>query len=620
MKKKTIVSIGMFILLVTLLCGCSRNSNREQGEDIIEDISVMEANENETDSFGTSSFSETEEITSDNAYYEGETTELSQMTSIELTRVMGNGINLGNTMEAYGRNVLGTNASVSSYETYWGQPVTTREMIDGMKAAGFDSIRIPVAWTNMMDFENGDYTINEAYLERVKEIIDYAYEADMFVIINDHWDGGWWGMFGSASPETREQAKELYVSMWMQIADYYKDYDEHLIFESGNEELGFRLNDTDVAYDSGALSETECYETTNRINQMFVDTVRAASGYNKTRFLLIAGFGTDINCTVDDRFMMPTDTAENKLLVSVHFYDPSGYCIMDSVDRWGYRAEYEAMNAQLAKMTQFTEAGYGVIIGEYGALPSNWTTKNNALEYTINFLDNCDLYGYAPMLWDTNSGNYDKQMLQIRDEAMREMYLSRSYAAELAMGADYLPMVQARMEGNLANAEAGYELDENVAIAWLMYNSSDWSVTYSVGDRYDPNSKTNGIIATDAVINGSGTYTVGLDFSGINGGAANGTAFSALAIGNGELLYPGYCITIKEIRINGQVYTMTADGYTSSDDGVCTRVNLYNEWVTDVPGNARVPVGASHPSPIIIDPNALGSIRSIEVTFEYGPQ
>lgn len=115
-----------------------------------------------------------------------------QLTAIEVAKLMGNGTNLGNTMEAFGRTTIGTDAAASDYETIWGQPVTTPEMIQGMKDAGFDSIRIPVAWTNTMNFEDGDYTINQAYLDRVEEIVNYALDADMYVIVNDHWDGGWW--------------------------------------------------------------------------------------------------------------------------------------------------------------------------------------------------------------------------------------------------------------------------------------------------------------------------------------------------------------------------------------------------------------------------------------------
>ena len=136
--------------------------------------------------------------------------------AVEMTRLMGNGINLGNTMEACnnGKNG-GFHGDVPSfYETYWGQPVTTPEMLRAMKDCGFDTIRIPVAWmTNATRLSQGDYTISAKYLDRVEEIVNYALDAGMFVIINDHWDGGWWGMFGSDTAETREFAMEAYRGM-----------------------------------------------------------------------------------------------------------------------------------------------------------------------------------------------------------------------------------------------------------------------------------------------------------------------------------------------------------------------------------------------------------------------
>ena len=159
---------------------------------------------------------------------------LKDLNSLEVAELMGNGINLGNTMEAYGRASHGVGKATSLYETAWGQPVTTQEMISGMKAAGFDTLRVPVAWTNAMNYEDGDYTINQAYLDRVGEIIDYAVNAEMFVIVNDHWDGGWWGMFGSAKEETRKKAMTMYTEMWKQIAAAYKNFDSHLVFESAN--------------------------------------------------------------------------------------------------------------------------------------------------------------------------------------------------------------------------------------------------------------------------------------------------------------------------------------------------------------------------------------------------
>lgn len=542
------------------------------------------------------------------------------LTALEVAELMGNGINLGNTMEAYGRSSLGTNAQPTQYETCWGQPVTTQEMLDGMKAAGFDTLRLPVAWTNMMAFETGDYTIDSAYLDRVEEIVGYARNAGMYVIVNDHWDGGWWGMFGSASEETRAQAMELYKSMWTQIGERFRDYSDYVIFESGNEELGFRLNDTDIASDSGTLSDADCFTVTNQINQAFVDTIRATGGNNANRFLLIAGFGTDIKNTCDARYKMPTDTVADKLLVSVHYYDPSGYCINTSLATWGTRQEYQAMNETLAMMERFTEQGYGVVIGEYGVLieETGNELKENTKEYVQNFLNNCDLYGYCPVLWDCNN-LYSRENCALIDMEMTRLYTKHSLEIQSEMSREDI-MAQARkeMDRDYENASEGAGVDDNTAMAWIMFNSSDWNVQYSVGDTYNPDSMSAGIVATDVEITGEGTYTVALDFTGVSGGYANSTVFSALAIANGEKLFPGYYVEIQEILVNGEPYALKGQPYTCSDDGIATRVNLYNAWVTQVPGEARVRQdNGQELTPCILDADTLGNVETLSVTFDY---
>lgn len=571
----------------------------------------------ETDTTETASSAQESETTQD-------TDDSENLTALELSKLMGNGINLGNTMEAYGRPELGINADTSKYETFWGQPVTTEEMIAGMKSCGFDSIRIPVAWTNMMDYENGDYTIADAYLDRVDELITYAINNGMYVIINDHWDGSWWGMFGSATEETRETAFTMYTSMWTQLAERYHDYDESLIFESGNEELGNRLNDTDICKDSGSLSEDECYEMTNRINQTFVDTVRATGGNNADRFLLIAGYNTNIAKTCDDRFKMPKDTIPDKLLVSVHYYDPWNYCGTDSGTQWGTHGEYETQNADLKKMTKFTEQGYGVIIGEYGVLAKDdGTLKDSITAYTENLLDNCDLYNFVPMLWDTSTF-FVRSELTFSDDDLLALYTSRSYAAQEKTSEEELAAAATeRMDTALANAPEVFDTSIDVStldgsIAWIMFNSRDWSVAYSSGDSYKPDDKAAGLVATDAVINGAGTYTISLDFTGTDAGFAEGTAFSAIGISNAEVLYPGYMIDIKEIEVNGTPYELTGTPYTTSDNGICTRLNLYNEWVTDIPDTARIMGGnAAHAAATVVDNETLGQIKTLKITFNF---
>lgn len=557
------------------------------------------------------------------------------LTALEATRLMGNGINLGNTLEACDNNVgIKTNAPLS-YETHWGQPKTTQAMIDGMKAAGFDTIRIPVAWmTNATHLYEGDYTIDADYMDRVEEVVRYARKAGMYVIINDHWDGGWYGMFGSESAETRALAMEAYKGMWQQIAERFRDYSDYLIFESANEELGGRFDENSPLYCSDSvvtyLTDDERYALTNEINQTFVDVVRATGGNNATRFLLIAGYSTDINQTCDDRFQMPKDTADSKLMVSVHYYDPWSYCGASSAasaTKWGKVSDYEYMDQQLAKMTKFTEAGYGVVIGEYGALPCSDGLKDNTLAYHTAFLDACTKYNLTNCLWDC-SGLYKRVSQTFADDDILAMYQEKRQANE--EGQDYADVqAAAAAEAAAAAAEApvtflqdAVVVDDQTALAWIMWNDGSWALTHSVGDTYNADSISEGLVATNAIITGEGKYTVGLDFTGTAQGYSASVAFAAIGISNGEALYPNYLVNIKEVRINGEIYRLKGRAYTTSDDGVCTRVNLYNEWVTSVPKTARLPGGnlaGATPTPINRNDAVIAEIKTIEIDFEYVP-
>lgn len=557
------------------------------------------------------------------------------LTALEATRLMGNGINLGNTMEACDNNVgIKTNAPLS-YETYWGQPKTTQAMIDGMKAAGFDTIRIPAAWmTTATHLYEGDYTIDAGYMDRVEEVVRYARKAGMYVIINDHWDGGWYGMFGSESAETRALAMEAYKGMWQQIAERFRDYSDYLIFESANEELGGRFDEDSPLYCSDSvvtyLTDDERYALTNEINQTFVDVVRATGGNNATRFLLIAGYSTNIDKTCDDRFQMPKDTADSKLMLSVHYYEPWSYCgatSAASATKWGKVSDYEYLDQQLAKLTKFTDAGYGVVIGEYGALPCSDGLKDNTLAYHTVFLDTCTKYDLANCLWDI-SGLYKRTSLTFADDDILAMYQAKRQANEA--GKDYAD-VQREAEDAIAAAVAAAPttfqkdavvVDDQTALAWIMWNDGGWALTHSVGDTYNADSISEGLVATNAVITGEGKYTVGLDFTGTAQGYSASVAFAAIGISNGEALYPNYLVNIKEVRINGEIYRLKGRAYTTSDDGLCTRVNLYNEWVTSVPKTARLPGGnlaGATPTPINRNDAVIAEIKTIEIDFEYVP-
>ena len=569
-----------------------------------------------------------------------------EMDAIEFTAAMGNGINLGNTFEAIGgeRNFAGMSISdmtstvaVNQAETLWGQPVTTQEMMDGMKAAGFDSIRIPAAWTKYMDnIATGDYTINPAFFDRVEEVINYAKNNDMIVILNDHWDGQWWAMFGSENQEDVDTAWALYESMWTQIATRFADYDSFLVFEGGNEELGNRFNDS---YNGkiGKLSTDECYALLPQVTQKFVDTVRAAGGNNENRFLLIPGYNTDVEMTCDERYAMPKDTADGKLLISVHYYTPSNYCIGGAIAYWGSNDNVEEMNNYLAKMKKFTDEGYGVVIGEWGvaneAIANHGGAPGGIYEYFKNFLANCDLYGYAPFLWDCSNYFVRSECAWTTDEGLSDLgqfFLD----AQASTAADLQANAQAVLDDVKANAHddpnaiQDIREDESQSIAWIMLSSSDWGISYSVGDKYDPSSASAGLVPTDVIIDGEGTYTVSLDMTA-NGGAS-GVAFSALGIANGEINFPNYVIEIKEIKINDSTVIPCENYYTTADDGKCTRVNLYNAWVPDavnaISGNKNNELGRLAPgisadsvTATPIDPNFPEKANTISITFDYYP-
>jgi endoglucanase len=300
---------------------------------------------------------------------------------------MGVGWNLGNSLEAIGG------------ETAWGNPVVTQQLINSVKAAGFKTIRIPVAWSQFSDANN--FVINAAWLARVEEVVNYALNADMYVVMNEHWDGGW------MQPKSAQQA---YVNnrlkiMWTQIATRFQNYDDRLLFAGSNEVM--------VDGDYGTPT-SEYYTVQNSFNQTFVDAVRATGGKNATRFLVVQGFNTNIDHTVNFA-KIPTDTTKDKLLMEVHFYDPYNFTLNGSsnISQWGKNAidssktetwANEAyVDAQFQKMkTSFVDKGVGVILGEYGAIIRTNVQGNEAYrvywdEYITQSAVNHQL---VPVYWD----------------------------------------------------------------------------------------------------------------------------------------------------------------------------------------------------------------------------
>lgn len=342
------------------------------------------------------------------------------MTTMELVQDMGIGINLGNTFEACGDWITEWgDATPSAYETAWGSPVITREIIQGMADEGFGVVRVPVAWSNMME---DNYTISPAYDARIHEIVDWVIEADMYCIINIHWDGGWVNTF----PDNKDECMRRYETMWTQIADSFKDYDDRLMFESQNEELGWESVWNPWG---GTEGKAESYGLVNEINQKFVDVVRSSGSNNPQRHLLISGYNTGFDRTCDPLFKMPDDPA-NRMAVSVHYYSPPGFAILEDQDAswakarstWGTAEDFQELYAQMDMMkTNFIDKGIPVIIGEYGC-----PTKGKEPDSVRLFLSSVCKAAYerqlCPVLWSTPGGHYNRETCKLEDQELKALF------------------------------------------------------------------------------------------------------------------------------------------------------------------------------------------------------
>lgn len=337
-----------------------------------------------------------------------DTTSFEDLSQSQIVEAMGPGWNLGNQLESVTDNV--------PEETNWGNPVITEKLIQSVKAAGFKSIRIPVSYFAKID-DDKDYTIDSKWLDRVQEVVDYCIKNDLYAVINIHGDGyntidGSWLL---CNGKNQTEIKKKYKKVWKQIAERFKNYDEHLLFESMNEEF------------DGSYSEPnkEYYQNINDYNQIFVDTVRKTGDNNTKRWLIIPGWNTNIDYTTGDYgFKLPTDQyrdksidkEEQRIMISVHYYSPWDFCGGENcvITQWGNEADDPSktsttcdetyMKNQLNLMkTTFADKGYPVFIGEYGSIDK--TSYDSENEYYRAYFARklCQLSrknGCIPMYWD----------------------------------------------------------------------------------------------------------------------------------------------------------------------------------------------------------------------------
>lgn len=325
-----------------------------------------------------------------------------ESTAMELASRMYPGWNLGNTLEAPGSNV--------NAETSWQKTKTSQEVIDFVKAQGFKSIRIPCSWKCHMD-ANGQ--IDAEWMARVKTIVDYCIKDGLYVVLNDHWDNGW--LENNISPYSDSRAATL-QTMWTQIANNFADYGEELLFAGLNE--------------PNADTQAKTNDLV-RYEQVFIDAVRATGGNNALRTLLVQGPNTDIDNTSKYYKTLPTDAAQDRLMVEVHFYSPWNFCGMEKNEDWGkmfyfwgngnhvsgssYNAnwgEEQYVSDQMKKMkTQFVDKGIPVYIGEYSCLWREIGENQDKHDASVRLFHEvvvreCINNGCIPVLWDPNSCNH----------------------------------------------------------------------------------------------------------------------------------------------------------------------------------------------------------------------
>ena len=349
-------------------------------------------------------------------------------TAAEIAAAMYPGWNLGNTMEGGSNSNSWKNVGIST-ETSWQSTKTTQEIISMVKENGFRSVRIPCAWVMGHITDEDNCTIDTEWMNRVKEVVGYCIDEGLYVIVNQHWDGGWMEHDGFTENADVDTKKAQLTKIWTQIATEFKDYDEHLLFGGLNEPgVGGKYSDGGSLVSVAKMSERlAIYE------QAFIDAVRATGGNNASRVLIVQGPNTNIDNFCDNNYMPKiSDSVSDRLMVEVHYYDPYQFTGLESDASWGkvyyywgkgnkgsdssrvcpdkYAEDY--VSAQMKKMREnFVDKGYPVLIGEFGANQRYAAGKDSAHDASIKaYYKAVTKYaienGCVPMAWDTNYTSY----------------------------------------------------------------------------------------------------------------------------------------------------------------------------------------------------------------------
>lgn len=275
------------------------------------------------------------------------------MSSMDIVYDMKVGWNLGNTLDAWTEGRTGLNT-----ETCWGNPYTTKAMIDMIRQKGFKTVRIPVTWKGHFG-EPPDYSIDGQWMDRVEEVVNYVLDNDMYAILNSHHDE-WVELKASSQTEVTEKLTKI----WAQIAERFKDYSDYLIFETLNEP---RLYGEPEEWSGGTA---EAREILNAYNLAVVNTIRSSGGNNALRHIMIPTHAATSIAAAQDDLVIPND--DSRIIVSQHTYWPYNFTMntgSGATDQWGSSRDKEACDQELDRIYEkFCAKGIPVVIGEWGSI------------------------------------------------------------------------------------------------------------------------------------------------------------------------------------------------------------------------------------------------------------
>lgn len=329
--------------------------------------------------------------------------EMEKITANDVVSEMKIGWNLGNTMDSINSSALKT-MPAETWETAWGNPVTTQKLIDTVIGEGFNIIRIPVSWNDHI-LVSGNYEIEEGWLDRVQEIVDYAYDQGVYVILNTHHES-WYETYY----DKEEHSKEVLAAVWTQIAERFQDYDEHLIFEGLNEP---RKIGTSVEWTGG---DQEGWDVVNSLNATFVQTIRESGGNNPYRILMIPGYAA--NCWEGIKHLeVPED---DKIIVSVHAYEPYDFALNKQGRGTWNQDTSNIDNIMNSLDTLFISKGIPVVIGEFGAMYKEVEgNEEERAQWAEYYVREAAKIGVPCIWWDNGAFEGDGELFGLID---RESY------------------------------------------------------------------------------------------------------------------------------------------------------------------------------------------------------